>query len=224
MATYNYFSHQSQVTGEWPNKMARDAGYPLPAFLLDSANNIESLAAGYANAGAALDGLLVDAGISPPGHRIHLLGIDPFFADSREIGVGHAYSSSSTYKDYWAIHTAYQNTTDEFVTGVVYNDSNGNGRYDLNEGLAGVTVSDGVTSTSTNAQGGWSLPVTDGMYRVSASGPGFAGQATVPLTVAGQNVEVDFLSGVSTGQKDFQVPTPGPTPTPTPVPTRMAPG
>ena len=30
MATYDYFGHQSEVTGDWPNQMARDAGYPLP--------------------------------------------------------------------------------------------------------------------------------------------------------------------------------------------------
>jgi uncharacterized protein YkwD len=30
MATYDYFAHQSAVTSDWPNKMARDAGYALP--------------------------------------------------------------------------------------------------------------------------------------------------------------------------------------------------
>src|SRR5215471_2731898 len=31
MATNNYFSHQSQVTGIWPNKLVRDNGYNLPS-------------------------------------------------------------------------------------------------------------------------------------------------------------------------------------------------
>ena len=218
MATYNYFDHQSQVTGEWPNKMVRDAGYPLPEYFSDSANYIESAAAGYANAGAALDGLIVDSGISPPGHRNHLLGIDAFNADNREIGVGNAYSSSSSYGNYWAIHATRHDAADEFLTGVVYNDSNGNERYDLNEGFAGVTVSDGGTSTTTNAQGGWSLPITNGEYRVIASGSGFAGQAMVPVVVKGQSVEVDFLSGVPTGQEDFRTVPMQITPTPTPIP------
>ena len=33
MADFNYFNHQSDVTGDWPNKMARDAGYPLASSL-----------------------------------------------------------------------------------------------------------------------------------------------------------------------------------------------
>ena len=204
MATHNYFDHQSHVTGDWPNKMARDAGYPLPAFWSDSANYIESISAGTVDAKATLNALIVDAGTSPPGHRNALLGIDAFNADNREIGVGHAYSSSSDYGNYWAIHATRHDAADEFLTGVVYNDSNGNGRYDLNEGLANVTVSDGKTQATTSAQGGWSLPITDGVYSVSAFGSGFAGQATVPVEVQGQSVEVDFLSGVPTGQVDFK--------------------
>ena len=48
MATHNYFEHQSPVTGKWPNKLARDFGYPLPPQFLDGVNNIESIAAGGA--------------------------------------------------------------------------------------------------------------------------------------------------------------------------------
>src|SRR5262245_15690193 len=31
MATNNYFNHQSQVTGKWPNELVRSYGYPLPS-------------------------------------------------------------------------------------------------------------------------------------------------------------------------------------------------
>src|SRR5262249_20928410 len=115
MATFNYFGHQSQVTGEWPNKMARDQGYPLPSSFPNDQNEIESLAAGFPDAATALQRLIVDYGVSPPGHRIHLLGMNSFFATDREIGVGHVVNPSSTYRDYWAIHTAYVNATDTFL-------------------------------------------------------------------------------------------------------------
>jgi hypothetical protein len=47
-----------------------------------------------------------------------------FWLSHREIGAGHAFNAAATYDDYYAIHTAYVNTSDLFLTGVVYNDAN----------------------------------------------------------------------------------------------------
>src|SRR5438477_688496 len=44
MATSNYFGHQSQVTGEWPDKMVRYLDYPLPSLFPDNQNSFESTA------------------------------------------------------------------------------------------------------------------------------------------------------------------------------------
>src|SRR3990172_3303508 len=49
MAAYSYFAHQSQVTGMWPNELARSFGFPLPANWPDDANFIESLHSGSNN-------------------------------------------------------------------------------------------------------------------------------------------------------------------------------
>ena len=209
MATYDYFGHQSQVTGDWPNKMARDAGYVLPSHWLDTVNNIESLTAGYGpgaptDAEKALRSLIEDEGVVPPGHREHLLGVNSFWASHREIGVGYAYDAASTYRNYWAIQTAYVNTSDTFITGVVFADGNSNQQYDLNEGLADVTVStDQGQSTETNAAGGWSLEVTADTYLVQASGGSFVGTASSSVVVGSDNVEVDFISGQSAGIINF---------------------
>ncbi len=205
MAQYDYFGHQSQETGDWPNKMARDFGYDLPAFYVDDGNNIESLAAGtFADADAALSMLIVDEGIDPPGHRIHLFAMAPFFQDHREIGVGHRYSASSTYGNYWAIHTACVRPLDTFLTGVVFNDVDADLRYDIAEGLGGVTVTAGTYSTTTNPAGGWSIKVPNDPYAVTASGGGFWGTGTAWCTVNGANVEVDFISGFPNGVVNFQ--------------------
>jgi hypothetical protein len=220
MATYNYFAHQSQVTGEWPNQMVRDQGYPLPMTapaggnsfytLANNSNQVESIAAGTSTAQDTLNLLLVDAGENPPAHRIQLLAMDAFFQLDREIGVGQAYNASSTYGNYWAIHTAFVDPSNEFLTGVVFNDQNNTGRYGLNEGLAGVTITVGNLHTTTNAAGGWSLPITNGQYVVTASGGAFTGTSSVPVTVSGSNVEVDFASGLSTGYVNFvKVSSPG---------------
>jgi len=214
MATYNYFGHQSQVTGDWPNKMARDHGYQLPTAWADNNNYIESIAAGgydsYATSTAPLRALIVDAGVPSLGHRHHLLGYDdpgesPFYALNREIGIGHAYNAASNYRHYWAAHVTRVSTADLFLTGVVFNDLNSNSRYDLNEGLAGVTVSAGGFNTTSNSQGGWAIQVTAGTYTVTAFGAGFSGSAVAEATVGAENVEVDFISGQAVGYTNFQL-------------------
>jgi uncharacterized protein YkwD len=122
MATNGYFSHQSQVTGDWPNKMAEDAGYDLPAAWALNNNYIESLAAsGSSGAGAsytpgqALRLLIEDAGVTPPGHREHLLAITAFNQTFREVGTGYAqglhWSQGSPWSGaYWAVHTGRHDT------------------------------------------------------------------------------------------------------------------
>lgn len=205
MATRDYFAHQAAAPdNRWPNQVALDAGYlhPWPG----NQNYIESLAAGYLDVQAALRGLIEDAGVNPPGHREHLLATgagEAFFSQHREVGTGFALNVASTYDRYYAIHTAYINTTDLFLTGVVYADLNANGRYDLAEGLGGVTVSIGGTSVLSNPAGGWSMAIANGAYTVTATGGAFVGTGSANVTVAGANVEIDFASGAAAGEVNF---------------------
>jgi hypothetical protein len=205
MASFNYFAHQSAVTGDWPNQMARDNGYNLPGFYPNDQNNIESIAAGtnITTATSVLSLLLLDSGVNPPGHRIHLLATDPFFQTHREIGAGYGFNNSATYKNYFSIQTAVSVSGGQFLTGVVYNDVNHNRRYDLGEGIGGVTISNGITTVQTNAAGGWSIPVSTGSYTVTVSGGVFSGTANATVTVASNNIEIDFISGTSTGEVNF---------------------
>lgn len=203
LADSDYFEHQSAVTGLFPNELARNCGYVLPDFYPNDQNNIESLAAGFpATIINLLEDLIEDRDLDPPGHRIQLLATIDFFQTHREIGVGFANNPGSTFRNYLAIHTAVTNDDDLFLTGVVYDDANSNGRYDLNEGLPGVTISDGTRSVATNAAGGWSLPTSPGARSVTASGAGFVGSDTIPVEVTDSNIEIDFLSG-QRGQVNF---------------------
>jgi hypothetical protein len=126
-----------------------------------------------------------------------------FFGDAREIGVGYYFRAAATYDHYWTIHATRSNDLGPFVTGVVYDDVNGNSRYDLNEGLANITVRVGSLVTTTNAAGGWSVKAPNGEYTVTASGTGFTGTSYAPIVVNNQNIEVDFASGQSTGWVNF---------------------
>ena len=206
MATHNYFGHQSAVTGDWPNKMVRDHGYPLPDIFPNTSNNLESLAAGtfFSGADEPLSALIVDEGIPSLGHRKHLLGMGTFNASFREIGVGHAFNGAATYDHYWTIQTGYQSISDTFLTGVAFNDLNSNSRYDPGEGLAGVAVSAGNLQTLTNAAGGWSLQVPSGAHVIQASGGSFQGVSATSVLVADKNVAVDFRSGVPGAMVGFQ--------------------
>lgn len=213
MADNDYFNHQSEVTGKWPNQLAREAGYNLPSYFVNNANYIESITYGWGQgqlspvntAAKALNGLLVDAGISPPGHRIHLLGMSDFADDFKEVGVGHEYRGGTRNTDYWTIHTGLINSNDVFLTGVAFNDLDGDGRYDANEGLGGVRIQAGGLETFTNAAGGWSLKVSpNSTYSVTASGAGYEGTSAVQASVGTANVEVDFVSGQGGAQVNFE--------------------
>lgn len=216
MADNNYFAHQSAVTGDWPNKMARDAGYPLWSTLADDANNIESISCGFGEglsdqtqALNAVKLLIVDEGVPSLGHRIHLLGQGDFYSTFVEAGAGFGQNLSADCRNYWAFHTGLKDTVETFLTGVVYDDANGNDLYDAGEGLAGVTVDVDGTPTTTNAAGGWALAVADGSHTVAASGGGFAGSTQVSVPVSGANREVDFVSGMEGAFVDF-MPVPEP--------------
>ncbi|MGL4461163.1 MAG: CAP domain-containing protein, partial [Planctomycetia bacterium] len=205
MAQFNYFAHTSQATGEQPNALARRLGYDLPDFYQNDANFIESIGAGPTDARELLNLFIVDEGINPPGHRIHLLALDQFFRDHREIGVGVQTNSSSTFGTYWAVHTANVDPSDKFLTGVAFRDRNGNSRYDLNEGINGARVKVGSRTVRTNAAGGWSMKVgSDGRYNVRVEGTRFGRAATATAVVRGKNVAVDFIAGQSRGFVNFR--------------------
>lgn len=184
MAEFDYFDHQSPITGLWPNQVARAFGYPLPQYWPNDANNIESIHSGQPTVSGALLSLL-----GSPGHCSHLLGQD-WYGSHREIGVGTHFDERL-----WSIMTANDGSTRVFLTGVAYRDANRNLRMDLGEGLSGVNVTAGGHSTVTNQAGGWALSVPPGRHQVTASGGRFRGVSAAAVMVESYNIGVDFRSG-----------------------------
>jgi subtilisin-like proprotein convertase family protein len=163
----------------------------------------------HAHAGFAVDfGQPVPVGETRPylGHRLNLMDFDG--DPSRgfvEVGVGVVSDDDPATTVGPRIVTidfavpAADPTT--FVTGVVYDDLNGNGFYDIGEGLGGVRIdldvggAYAVTSTS----GGYAVPVygAPGTVHVTATGqPGTPGAVigtqTVAVDVTTANVKADF--------------------------------
>jgi len=139
--------------------------------------------------------LFVDITVPGRGHRKIMLG-----GNFREVGIGIlngdftrngvTYDSAMQTQDYGA--TAAVST---FVLGVVYNDSNGNGRYDAGEGTPNSSVTLGTVTKLTNAGGGYGFEVlTAGTFNLR-----FASGANRDLVLdpGSPNLKVDLVNGSS---------------------------
>ena len=135
--------------------------------------------------------LFVDSTVPGRGHRLIMLG-----ENFREVGIGIVkgdytqngtrYDSAMQTQDYGAT-----SAISTFVLGVVYADSNGNGRYDAGEGTANSSVTLGTVTKLTNAGGGYGFEVlTAGTYNLR-----FASGANRDLVLdpGSPNLKVDLV-------------------------------
>jgi uncharacterized protein YkwD len=139
--------------------------------------------------------LFVDSGVADRGHRTIMMQ-----AVFREVGVGilrgeftdagTRFDSMMQTQDYG---TPASGST--FVLGVVYNDANGNGRYDYGEGTANVGVTLGGVSKTTNAGGGYSFEVrAAGTYTLQfAPGP----SRSLAIDAGSLNIKADLVNNTT---------------------------
>lgn len=206
MVARNFFAH-TNPDGADPGARLAAAGYPATAWG-------ESIAAGYAAPDAALSALIIDAGVPSLGHRRHLLAIDASFRSHREIGVG--FASGGTYGSYYTIDSGRTTDNRPYLTGVIYNDANRSGRYDVGEGQAGVRVEAYVGSTLAGATdafdtGGYSLQLSPGTYNVRVlRGGAVVAQTTVTLASDNVRFSQDLTGTVVTPPTGGPPPTDGP--------------
>ena len=120
------------------------------------------------DAGYSLSNLIVDQGVPDLGHRVMLLDIGGLDQRMRQVGIGIA-SQDTTCGGFiyrqtdTTIDLAATSDTEPFMTGVVFNDTAGNGEYQPGEGLGGVTISvSDVGTTTTLDAGGYSIQVPPG--------------------------------------------------------------
>ena len=159
------------------------------------------------------DGFIIDIWDNNRGHRLTILN-DAL----KEVGIGSA-SGSATYNGtfypyFWTLTCDFgaRTTVNSFLLGVVYNDTNKDGRYTAGEGTGGVGIaarrlSDGQTTTTTTASaGGYGLSLPAGQYQVTAT-LADGRKRTKSLTLADKNVKIDFTAA------EFGQPGGGDTPT-----------
>ncbi len=187
MSNQGYFAHDTPQ-GVDPGERLTEAGF-------DWSSWGESIAGGTAYPGpsAALQALIIDAGVPDLGHRVQLLAMQPMYQTQNMVGIGALQGSSGPLVDYYTIDTASPAVPQAYITGVVFNDLNGSGQYVIGSGMGGVTISiaGGATITTWDS-GGYSIPVAPGTYTVSASGRGLATPITRTVTVGAGNVELNF--------------------------------
>ncbi len=160
----------------------------------------ESIAAGtgYPTPESALSGLIIDTGVPDLGHRRQLLAIDATFQNHTQVGVGVVQNGTGPYTNYYTIDSGYTGDNRPFLTGVVFDDANASGKYDLGEGLGGITITvAGVGSVTNLNTGGYSFQLNPGTYTVTASGGSLGAPVTRMVTVDSQNVRLNFTPGGS---------------------------
>jgi uncharacterized protein YkwD len=195
MNSNGYFAHNS-LQGLDPGQRMTAAGFSWNGWG-------ESIAGGslYAMPQDALQALIVDQGVADLGHRKQLLAIDQLFKSQNQVGIGIVQGGAGPLTNYYTIDTASSTSGQVFITGVVFNDANGNGKYDLGEGLGQVTITvAGVGSTTSYDSGGYSIAVSPGTYVVTASGGGLAAPIVSSVTVGGQNYRLNFNANSSAPQ------------------------
>ncbi len=104
MAKRGYFAHLNPE-GEGINILIHKAGYFLPPeWTKDKkANFFESLNAGTKTGKGAIADLILDSYDSSKGHRKHLLGLNEFYRNLTDIGIGHIHSDGSKFGYYTVV-------------------------------------------------------------------------------------------------------------------------
>lgn len=133
------------------------------------------------------------------GHRANLLN-DTY----REIGVGLEVGQYGSYEGAFVTQNFARTASGPFLTGVAFDDLDGDRRYDVGEGLGSFTISarnnttGAVTTTTTTAAGGYDIGLAAGSYTVTFSGSGFA-TTTQQATIGTRNVKLDLMDPAASG-------------------------
>jgi serralysin len=125
------------------------------------------------------------------GHRENLL-----FEEFREIGIAQEAGQFATTEGTWNASMLTEkfakSGNDVFVTGVVFDDANGNLFYDIDEGRGGAVFTSGGVAATTPGSGGYALkmaPSDDALVEIGHGG--FSG--ALRLNVGGGNGKLDYV-------------------------------
>lgn len=130
--------------------------------------------------------------MNSPGHRANILN-----SNFREVGLAFEVGDYKGRSSAFVTEDFAKSGTDLFLTGVAFDDKDGDRFYDPGEGLGTITVtarnSAGQTfKTTTSAAGGYDLALKPGTYNVTFSGANIA-TSTQTATIGTKNVKRDLI-------------------------------
>ncbi len=138
---------------------------------------------------------------NPAGHR-NSIHNDSF----KEVGIGVVNGTNGSVGPQLVTQDFGNPGATTLITGVVFEDLDGDNFYDIGEGRSGVRVDvdgSGFFAISSDS-GGYAVPVSgDGAYDVMFSGDGFADFMSVANVAGGKNVKIDYLASSATFTADY---------------------
>ncbi len=192
---------QSHMLPDEPDlgERVRDAGYDWTLVV----ENVYAFGRStiQAHAGFVVDWGETPTGIQdPPGHRVNIMN-----PNVTEVGAAVVRDANSQNEVGPLVITQDFATRRGYlpqVLGVVYDDRNGNSRYDAGEGLGRVNVEavgpEGTFTTTTMSAGGYQISVPKGTYAVFAwGGPLSERRVAADVVMDRENVKVDINSRVA---------------------------
>lgn len=191
MLDANVFSHEGEG-GSSPNDRMVEAGYNSNdnfvageniAWSGSSNDNIDLTRSAYNHH----EGLFRSIG-----HRRNILS-----ANFREIGIGHKdgyfFANGVNWRASMLTENFARSGSGYFLTGVVYEDADGDELYSVNEGLSGITITVDGSSHTVFETGAYTVPLANGVYDITVSGDALGSPVNYTIEVDGANVKFDVI-------------------------------
>lgn len=199
--------------GSSPYDRMIDAGYVFSSTFWAYGENIAAFTTN--STGAFLDEIddIHSFFMGSPAHKTNILN-DTF----REIGVGFTIGQYHGYESVFITQDFAATASNPFLTGVAFEDLDGDKRYDINEGLSNLTVSiqnnntGAIITTQTGPAGGYELELTSGSYTVNFTNGAYMSE-TQQINIGSKNVKLDLIDPTISTSTPESEPEPEPTPT-----------
>lgn len=187
----NFFAHQNP-DGQSPGARAVEAGHDTT----NVGENIAVIGSSWTNFDEQARAEALHEGLwESDGHQRNMLS-----ENWTEIGTGYDYGTWNGYAGSTFVTEKFSAGPENYLTGVVIEDADGDDFYDMGEGQGGVRITatdeanpENVYTTSTWEAGGYTLALPSGTYRVRFEGGDLDAPQETLVTIGDENVKLDII-------------------------------